>query len=48
MGNLTRNKVKTMLKENKAKGKKLTKAQKGLFGLIAGGKKPLKKRKKHG
>ena len=36
-------KAKKMLKENKAHGKPLTKAQKGLFGLIAGGGKPTKK-----
>lgn len=37
-------KAKKMLKENKARGKKLSTKQKRFFGLIAGGGKP-KKRK---
>lgn len=41
---LTKAKAKKMLKDDKAHGKKLTKKQKGLFGLIAGGKKPRKKK----
>jgi len=36
----TKAKAKKMLKENQAQGKPLSKAQKGLFGVIAGGKKP--------
>ena len=36
---LTVKKAKKMLKEGYAKGKKLTKKQKGLFGMIAAGKK---------
>ena len=36
----TKEKAKKMLKENQAQGKPLSKAQKGLFGVIAGGKKP--------
>jgi hypothetical protein len=42
---LTKTKAKKMLSDNQAHGKKLTKAQKGLFGLIAGGKRPTKKKK---
>jgi len=36
-GELSAEKAKKMLKENKANGKKLTKKQKGYFGFIAGG-----------
>ena len=39
---LTSDKAKKMLKEGVARGHKLTKKQKGLFGLIAGGGKPTK------
>lgn len=39
-GGLTAEKAKIMLREDRARGKKLTKKQKGLFGLIAGGGKP--------
>ena len=44
---LTRKKAKKILKDKKVRGKKLTKKQRGLFGLIAGGKRPtrLKRRK---
>jgi len=34
---LSKKKAKIMLKEGKVRGKKLTRKQKGLFGLIAGG-----------
>lgn len=37
---LTKEKAKKMLKEGTANGKRLTKKQKGYFGVIAGGKKP--------
>jgi len=40
---LTSGKAKKILKENKARGKKLTKKQKKFFGAIAGGQKPYKK-----
>ena len=43
---LTQHKAKKMLKEGKAQGKKLTKKQKGLFGLVAGGGKPTRLKKK--
>jgi len=43
---LTKTKAKTMLKEGKAHGKKLTERQKGLFGIIAGGGTPRKKKGK--
>ena len=36
-GELSSEKAKRMLKENKANGKKLTKKQKAYFGFIAGG-----------
>ena len=42
---LTKAKARLMLKEGKARGHKLTKKQKGLFGLIASGKSPTKLRK---
>lgn len=38
-------KARTMLHEGQANGKPLTKAQRGLFGLIASGKRPSKTRK---
>lgn len=37
---LTKIKAKKMLHEGMAKGRKLTKKQRGLFGIIASGKKP--------
>ena len=37
---LSKDKAKKMLHEGVARGHKLTKKQKGLFGLIAGGGKP--------
>lgn len=43
---LTKKKAKMMLHEGMAMGRPLTKAQKGLFGLIASGKKPRKVKKK--
>ena len=46
MGKLTKSKAKKMLKEDRARGKKLTKKQKGLFGLIAGGGTPTRAKKK--
>ena len=39
-------KSRKILKHGSVRGRKLTKAQKGLFGVIAGGKKPLKARRK--
>ena len=42
---LTRAKAKRMLEEGMARGHKLSKAQKGLFGLIAGGGRPSKGKK---
>jgi len=39
---LTRAKAKKMLKHGEVRGKRLTKKQKGLFGVIASGKKPRK------
>jgi hypothetical protein len=36
-------KAKEILRDGTAHGKKLTKKQKGYFGVIAGGKKPKKK-----
>jgi hypothetical protein len=41
---LTPAKAKQILKDGTANGKKLTKKQKGYFGVIAGGKKPTKKK----
>lgn len=43
---LTTKKAKTILKEGKAKGKKLTTKQKKFFGAIAGGQKPRIRSKK--
>ena len=40
---LTESKAKKMLKEGVVRGKKLSKKQKGLFRLIASGKKPRQK-----
>lgn len=37
---MNREKAKIMMKEGEVHGKPLTSKQKGLFGLIAGGKKP--------
>ena len=37
---ISKAKAKKMLKDGKVRGKKLTKKQKGFFGLIASGKKP--------
>ena len=42
---LTKTKAKKMLKDDSAHGRKLTKKQKGYFGLIAGGKRPTKKKR---
>ena len=39
---LTSAKAKKMLKEGMAHGESLTKAQKGYFGMVAGGKMPMK------
>ena len=41
---LTKAKAKTMLREGSVRGHKLTKKQKGLFGLIASGKTPRKRK----
>ena len=43
MARLTKSKAKKILKDKSVRGKKLTKKQKGFFGLIAGGKRPTKK-----
>jgi len=43
---VSKKKAKKILKHGKVRGKKLSKKQKGLFGLIAGGKKPTKLRKR--
>lgn len=40
---LTATKAKEILRDGKVHGKALTKTQKGLFGVIASGKKPRKK-----
>lgn len=39
----SKEKAKEILRDNSAHGKKLTKKQKGYFGVIASGKKPKKK-----
>ena len=43
---LTKAKAKIILREGKIRGKKLTRKQKGFFGLIASGKKATRLRKK--
>lgn len=43
---LTKKKAKTILREGEVRGKKLTKRQRGLFGLVASGKKPTRRKKK--
>jgi len=40
MGKLTKKKAKKILRHGEVRGHTLTKKQKGLFGLIAGGGKP--------
>jgi hypothetical protein len=40
MAKLTKGKAKTILREGRARGKKLSKKQKKFFGAIAGGQKP--------
>jgi hypothetical protein len=40
----TKSKAKKMLHEGTIGGKKITKKQRGLFGLIASGKKPTKRK----
>lgn len=45
MANLTKKKAKKMLREGRARGKRLTKKQKRFFGLIAGGGRPMKLKK---
>lgn len=42
----SKSKARKMLKEDQAQGQPLSKAQKGLFGLLASGKTPTKVRKK--
>jgi len=42
----SRKKAKKILKHGEVRGKSLTKPQQGLFGLIAGGKKPTRLKKK--
>lgn len=39
-------KAREILRHGEVRGKKLTKKQKGLFGLMAGGKRPTRLRKK--
>lgn len=41
---LTREKAKKILRDGTVHGRPLTKNQKGLFGAIAGGKKPTRKK----
>ena len=41
---LSKSKAKTMLREGEVRGHPLTEKQKGLFGLIAGGGRPSKKK----
>ena len=41
---LTSSKARTILKEGKARGHRLTKKQKRFFGAIAGGQRPRKRR----
>jgi hypothetical protein len=41
---LTKQKAKKMLEHGTVRGKRLSKKQRGLFGVIASGKKPRKKR----
>jgi len=41
---LSRSKAKTMLREGEARGHPLTEKQKGLFGLIASGRRPTRTR----
>lgn len=43
---MSKSKAKKMLKEEMARGHKLTKKQKGYMGMIAGGKKPTKTKSK--
>lgn len=43
-GRISQAKAKQMLRDNSAQGHPLTKKQKGLFGLIASGKRPRKSR----
>jgi hypothetical protein len=40
----TKRKAKKILKHGEVRGKALTKKQRGLFGLIAGGKRPSRKK----
>jgi len=42
---MTQDKAKKMLHDNSAQGHPLTKKQRGLFGVIASGKKPRRKKK---
>lgn len=42
---LTKRKAKTILEHGEVRGKRLTKRQKALFGLIAGGGRPTRLRK---
>ena len=46
MNKLTKQKAKTMLREGVARGQKLTKKQKGYFGLISGGGKATRMKRK--
>lgn len=43
---LSQSKARKILRDKKVRGKKITKKQKGLFGLIAGGGKPTRLKKK--
>lgn len=42
MGKLTKKKAKKILMDKMVKGHRLTEKQKGYFGMIAGGKKPMR------
>ena len=43
---LTQEKAKKMLRHGEVRGKPLSKKQKGLFGVIAGGKRPVRMKKR--
>ena len=46
MARITKAKAKKILRDKRIRGKKLTKKQRGLFGLIAGGKRPTRLKRK--
>ena len=43
---LTKRKARKILRHGSVRGKKLTKKQQGFFGLVAGGKKPTRRKKR--